>query len=200
MARIPQDLIYELAEQVNCPLDPLRESRLIALKLAERVLKTEQGSVPQNLYNDVVRSHALILAENDRLTDRVNALSEALRQALNQWRMYAEQDPDFESTVDPTPEGIEYRKCCAVLTRIPKREIEHEGIVSARCPKCGSGLTTMCDGSPMGCHFCERAMEDATKAAAMVTAIVPLSDEQLQRVAGVISAAIIWNHVAGNTP
>lgn len=39
----------------------------------------------------------------------------ALRQSLGQWRMYAEQDPDFESTNDPTLEGIEYRKCCKAL-------------------------------------------------------------------------------------
>jgi hypothetical protein len=47
-------------------------------------------------------------AENERLRD-------ALREALNHWRMYAEQDPDFESTTDPTPESIEYRKCRAAL-------------------------------------------------------------------------------------
>jgi hypothetical protein len=46
---------------------------------------------------------------------RIQELEEALRQALNQWQMYAEQDPDFDSTIDPTPEGIEYRKCLNVL-------------------------------------------------------------------------------------
>jgi hypothetical protein len=63
-----------------------------------------------------------IVADHNQVLDALRAenkrLRNALREALNHWRMYAEQDPDFESTTDPTPESIEYRKCRAAL--LPK--------------------------------------------------------------------------------
>ena len=41
MTATPQQMLYDVAAEVNCPLDPYREMKLIALKLAERVIALE---------------------------------------------------------------------------------------------------------------------------------------------------------------
>jgi hypothetical protein len=80
-----------------------RDALRAELSKANQALEVEHER-----YLDCHRDWKLERAENERLRD-------ALREALNHWQMYAEQDPDFESTTDPTPESIEYRKCRAAL-------------------------------------------------------------------------------------
>ena len=49
--------------------------------------------------------------------DIVTELQTALRQALRQWKMYAEQEPDRDLKTEASPEAELYRAHLALLDR-----------------------------------------------------------------------------------